>query len=34
MNARHEYEYVANYKVMQNIFKAKKLDKVRRGEFS
>jgi len=29
MNARHEYEYVANYKVMQNVFKAKKIDKVR-----
>lgn len=27
MNARHEYEYVANYKVMQNVFKAKKIDK-------
>ncbi|KAF4621805.1 hypothetical protein D9613_012084 [Agrocybe pediades] len=27
MNAKHEYEYVANYKVMQNIFKAKKIDK-------
>jgi RP/EB family microtubule-associated protein len=29
MNAKHEYEYVANYKVMQNVFKAKKIDKVR-----
>ncbi|KDR77479.1 hypothetical protein GALMADRAFT_245651 [Galerina marginata CBS 339.88] len=27
MNAKHEYEYVANYKVMQNVFKAKKIDK-------
>jgi RP/EB family microtubule-associated protein len=27
MNAKHEYEYVANFKVMQNIFKAKKIDK-------
>lgn len=29
MNAKHEYEYVANYKIMQNVFKAKKIDKVR-----
>lgn len=27
MNAKHEYEYVANYKIMQNVFKAKKIDK-------
>ncbi|KAF8875299.1 calponin homology domain-containing protein [Infundibulicybe gibba] len=27
MNARHEYEFIANYKVMQNVFKAKKIDK-------
>ncbi|KAG6896597.1 hypothetical protein C0992_007255 [Termitomyces sp. T32_za158] len=27
MNARHEYEYIANFKVMQNVFKAKKIDK-------
>jgi len=33
MNAKHEYEYVANYKVMQNVFKAKKIDKVRRDHF-
>ncbi|KAJ7117078.1 calponin homology domain-containing protein [Mycena epipterygia] len=26
MAAKHEYEYVANYKIMQNIFKAKKID--------
>ncbi|KAG6336861.1 hypothetical protein ID866_2219 [Astraeus odoratus] len=29
MNAKHEYEFVANFKVMQNIFKAKKIDKAR-----
>ena len=28
MSAKHEYEYLANYKVMQNVFKAKKIDKV------
>ena len=28
MNARHEYEYLANYKVLQNVFKVKKIDKV------
>jgi RP/EB family microtubule-associated protein len=28
MNAKHEYEYVANFKVLQNIFKAKRVDKV------
>jgi len=27
MNAKHEYEFIANYKVMQNVFKAKKIDK-------
>jgi len=27
MNARHEYEYIGNFKVLQNIFKAKKIDK-------
>lgn len=31
MNAKHEYEFIANYKVMQNVFKAKKIDKVRKG---
>ena len=28
MNARHEYEFIANFKVLQNVFKAKKVDKV------
>ncbi|KAF9446378.1 hypothetical protein P691DRAFT_673769 [Macrolepiota fuliginosa MF-IS2] len=27
MAAKHEYEYLANYKIMQNVFKAKKIDK-------
>jgi RP/EB family microtubule-associated protein len=27
MNAKHEYEYLANYKIMQNVFKARKIDK-------
>jgi RP/EB family microtubule-associated protein len=27
MNAKHEYEYIANFKILQNIFKAKKIDK-------
>ena len=30
-NARHDYEYIANFKILQNIFKAKKIDKVRRA---
>jgi hypothetical protein len=29
MNAKHEYEFIANFKVLQNIFKAKKIDRVR-----
>jgi len=32
MNAKHEYEFIANFKVLQNSFKAHKLDKVR-GHF-
>jgi len=27
MNAKHEYEYIANFKVMQNVFKSKKIDR-------
>ncbi|KAJ7599611.1 microtubule binding protein [Mycena floridula] len=27
MNAKLEYEYLANYKILQNVFKAKKIDK-------
>ncbi|CAE6438647.1 unnamed protein product [Rhizoctonia solani] len=27
MNAKHEYEYLANYKVVQEVFKKKKIDK-------
>ncbi len=29
MNAKHEYEFLVNYKVMQTFFKNKKIDKVR-----
>lgn len=28
MNAKHEYEFLANFKVLQNFFKSKKIDKV------
>jgi len=27
MNAKHEYEYLANFKVLQNVFKGHKIDK-------
>ncbi|KAM5541201.1 hypothetical protein V8D89_005130 [Ganoderma adspersum] len=27
MNARHEYEFIANFKVLQNAFRAKKIDR-------
>ncbi|TEB27397.1 EB1 domain-containing protein [Coprinellus micaceus] len=27
MNAKHEYEYLANFKVLQTVFKAKRIDK-------
>lgn len=30
MNAKHEYEFLANFKILQNVFKAKKVDKVQR----
>jgi hypothetical protein len=29
MNAKHEYEFIANFKVLQTVFKTKKIDKVR-----
>lgn len=29
MNAKHEYEYIANFKIMQTAFKTKRIDKVR-----
>lgn len=28
MSAKHEYEYIANFKILQNAFKLKKIDKV------
>ena len=30
MNAKHEYEFIANFKILQNVFRAHKIDKVRR----
>ncbi|KAG9051626.1 hypothetical protein FS837_000013 [Tulasnella sp. UAMH 9824] len=27
MNAKHEYEFLANFKILQNVFKAKKVEK-------
>ncbi|TDL18335.1 hypothetical protein BD410DRAFT_793381 [Rickenella mellea] len=27
MNAKHEYEFIANFKIMQNLFKQKKIEK-------
>ena len=29
MNAKHEYEFIANFKILQNTFRAHKIDKVR-----
>ena len=29
MNAKHEYEFIANFKILQNVFRAHKVDKVR-----
>jgi len=28
MNAKHEYEFISNFKILQNVFKAKKVEKV------
>lgn len=28
MNAKHEYEFIANFKILQNVFRGHKLDKV------
>jgi hypothetical protein len=28
MNAKHEYEFIANFKVLQTFFKSHKIDKV------
>jgi hypothetical protein len=33
MNAKHEYEFIANFKVMQNVFKAKRIEKARLTPF-
>ena len=30
MNAKHEYEFIANFKILQNVFRSHKVDKVRR----
>jgi len=27
MNAKHEYEFISNFKILQNVFKAKKIEK-------
>ena len=28
MNAKHEYEFIANFKILQNTFRAHKVEKV------
>ena len=28
MNAKHEYEFIANFKILQNIFRSHKVEKV------
>ena len=33
MNAKHEYEFIANFKVMQNAFKTKRIEKARLAPF-
>jgi RP/EB family microtubule-associated protein len=33
MNAKHEYEFIANFKVMQNVFKSKRIEKARLASF-
>ena len=33
MNAKHEYEFIANFKVMQNVFKSKRIEKARSPPF-
>lgn len=30
MTAKHEYEFLANFKILQNTFKVHKIDKARR----
>lgn len=29
MNAKHEYEFIANFKILQNVFRSHKVEKVR-----
>ena len=28
MNAKHEYEFIANFKILQNVFRSHKIEKV------
>ena len=30
MNAKHEYEFIGNFKILQNTFRSHKVEKVRR----